>query len=67
MDRTVDALKVLDVQQLFPDYCTDLDSVERLYHEFPQRTLPLASASTGTRRQNMSSTCWIGGLSNRSG
>lgn len=37
MDRTVDALKDLDIQQLFPAYCTGRDLVERLQHEFPQR------------------------------
>lgn len=33
----MDALIDLDVQQLFPDYCTGRDSVERLHDEFFQR------------------------------
>jgi len=45
MDRTVEALKELDIERIFPAHCTGPDAVARLRREFPDRCFPFSAGT----------------------
>lgn len=45
MDRTVDALRELTIERLYPAHCTGSEAVARLYQEFPGRCLPFSAGT----------------------
>ncbi|HPI92700.1 MAG TPA: MBL fold metallo-hydrolase [Deltaproteobacteria bacterium] len=49
MDRTVGALRELDIERLYPAHCTGHDAVERLYRDFPRRCFTFSSGTVLTQ------------------
>ncbi len=45
MDRTVDALKELAIERIFPAHCTGPEAVARLQQEFPDRCFPFSAGT----------------------
>lgn len=46
MNRTIDALREMNIQQLIPCHCTGLSAIVRMWSEFPGRCVPCCVGTT---------------------